>query len=90
MQLQKLVQRHCNQSNYNKKRRKDSNSLRRFYLLLNTITNSELKEGLEEFYSGAIKPEDIAKIIDFAIEQPDNVALNEIIVRPTKQEPQNK
>jgi NADP-dependent 3-hydroxy acid dehydrogenase YdfG len=55
--------------------------------LLNTITNSELKKGFEDFYSGAIKPEDIAKIVDFAIEQPDNVTLNEIIVRPTKQEP---
>lgn len=54
--------------------------------LLNTVTNPELKKGLEEYYTGAIKPEDIAKIIDFAIEQPDSVALNEIIIRPTKQE----
>jgi len=55
--------------------------------LLNTITNTNLKNGLEGFYTLAIEPESIAKIIDFAIEQPSDVALNEIIVRPTKQEP---
>jgi NADP-dependent 3-hydroxy acid dehydrogenase YdfG len=37
-------------------------------------------------YKGAIEAESIAQAIAFAIEQPANVAVNEMIIRPTHQE----
>src|SRR3954452_18802036 len=33
----------------------------------------------------ALEPDDIARIVMFALEQPDHVAINEILVRPTSQ-----
>ena len=55
--------------------------------LLNTITTKGIKDSFEAFYQQlAIKPEAIASSIAFAIEQPDDVALNEIIIRPTMQQ----
>jgi NADP-dependent 3-hydroxy acid dehydrogenase YdfG len=34
----------------------------------------------------AIRPEDIAEIVAFAVSRPRSVSLNEILVRPTAQE----
>ena len=50
----------------------------------NTMTNPEVKAQLEERAAKtAMPPEAIARAIAFAIEQPTNVDVNEIVVRPT-------
>jgi NADP-dependent 3-hydroxy acid dehydrogenase YdfG len=41
------------------------------------------QETLKEFREGAIAPEAIARAVRYAIEQPDDVDVSEIIVRPT-------
>lgn len=41
------------------------------------------REALKEFRKIAIAADDIARAIGFAVEQPDGVDINEIIVRPT-------
>ena len=57
--------------------------------------DSELKHGsshkessdfVNEFYKLAISPDAIARTIAFAIEQPSDVDVNEIVIRPTSQE----
>ncbi|WP_340373602.1 SDR family oxidoreductase [Peribacillus sp. FSL E2-0218] len=53
--------------------------------LLTTTTDPEMKAGLDEFYKTAIDAEIIARTIAFAIEQPSDVAINEMIIRPTVQ-----
>jgi NADP-dependent 3-hydroxy acid dehydrogenase YdfG len=51
------------------------------------ITHSETKSSVEEMYeTTAIKAEEIADIIAFAVSRPRSVSLNEILVRPTEQE----
>jgi NADP-dependent 3-hydroxy acid dehydrogenase YdfG len=37
-------------------------------------------------YKRAIEPDSIARAIAFAIEEPGDVAINEMIIRPTKQQ----
>jgi NADP-dependent 3-hydroxy acid dehydrogenase YdfG len=54
--------------------------------LINSITDMDLKPGIDEIYKGAIEADSIARAIAFAIEQPSDVALNEMIIRPTHQE----
>jgi NADP-dependent 3-hydroxy acid dehydrogenase YdfG len=44
-----------------------------------------MKAGLDEFYKVAIDASRIARTIAFAIEQPSDVAINEMIIRPTLQ-----
>jgi NADP-dependent 3-hydroxy acid dehydrogenase YdfG len=51
-----------------------------------SITDMDLKPGVEEIYKGAIDAESIARAIAFAIEQPSDVAINEMVIRPTRQE----
>jgi NADP-dependent 3-hydroxy acid dehydrogenase YdfG len=41
---------------------------------------------VDEFYKVAIPAESIARTIAFAIEQPSDVAINEMVIRPTNQE----
>ncbi|AZB42043.1 SDR family oxidoreductase [Bacillus sp. FJAT-42376] len=53
--------------------------------LLETTTDEAMKAGLKDFYQVAIEPDSIARAIAFAIEQPADVALNEMIIRPTVQ-----
>jgi NADP-dependent 3-hydroxy acid dehydrogenase YdfG len=50
------------------------------------ISGSELKSAIDEDMKIAIEPASIARAIAFAIEQPSDVAINEMIVRPTIQE----
>ncbi|CAH0260575.1 putative oxidoreductase SA2266 [Peribacillus sp. Bi96] len=50
------------------------------------ITDVEIKQAYDELYKGAIEPESIARAIAFAIEEPADVAINEMIIRPTKQQ----
>jgi NADP-dependent 3-hydroxy acid dehydrogenase YdfG len=54
--------------------------------LTHSITDLDLKPAIDEIYKGAIEAESIARAIAFAIEQPSDVAINEIIIRPTQQE----
>jgi NADP-dependent 3-hydroxy acid dehydrogenase YdfG len=54
--------------------------------LTETITDLDLKPIIDEIYKGAIESESIARAIAFAIEQPSDVAINEMIIRPIHQE----
>lgn len=51
-----------------------------------TITDTDLKPAVDELHKGAIDPSGIARAIAFAIEEPSNVSVNEMIIRPTHQE----
>ncbi|WP_025092717.1 SDR family oxidoreductase [Bacillus safensis] len=53
--------------------------------LLETITDPTMKEGMEDFYQVAIEATSIAHAITYAIEQPSDVGVNELIIRPTVQ-----
>ncbi|MAT68938.1 MAG: oxidoreductase [Planctomycetaceae bacterium] len=51
------------------------------------ITHEQSHEGINEYYENvAIAPESFARAVAFAIEQPEDVDINEILFRPTKQE----
>jgi NADP-dependent 3-hydroxy acid dehydrogenase YdfG len=54
--------------------------------LTNSITDMDLKPGIDKIYEGAIDAGSIARAIAFAIEQPSDVAINEMIIRPTSQD----
>lgn len=54
--------------------------------LTDHISNSELKASIKEQSEIAIDPANIARAIAFAIEQPSDVAINELIIRPTIQQ----
>lgn len=54
--------------------------------LTNWITDLDLKPKIDEIYKNAIEADSIARAIVFAIEQPSDVAVNEILIRPTHQE----
>jgi NADP-dependent 3-hydroxy acid dehydrogenase YdfG len=50
------------------------------------ITHDETRKAVQEWVGGiAIKPEDIAEVIAFAVSRPKRMTLNEILVRPTAQ-----
>ncbi len=51
------------------------------------ITHSESHEGISQYYEQVAVPADsFARAVAFAIEQPDEIDINEILYRPTKQE----
>ena len=54
--------------------------------LTNTITDADTATGMNQLYSIAIDADAIARAIAYAIEQPGDVDVNEIIIRPTRQE----
>ena len=54
--------------------------------LTETITDTNLKASFDKVYQGAIETDSIARTIAFAIEQPDDVAISELIIRPTSSE----
>jgi NADP-dependent 3-hydroxy acid dehydrogenase YdfG len=54
--------------------------------LTQAISGSELKSAIDEAMKIAIEPASIARAIAFAIEQPSDVAINEMIIRPTIQQ----
>ncbi|MBE9047313.1 SDR family oxidoreductase [Pleurocapsales cyanobacterium LEGE 10410] len=54
--------------------------------LTNTISHDETAKNVEQLYGVAIDAEAIARAITYAIEQPGDVDVNEMIIRPTKQE----
>lgn len=53
--------------------------------LTTTISDPETAKGVDELYEMAIDADAIARAIAFAIEQPADVDINELIIRPTKQ-----
>ncbi len=54
--------------------------------LTNTITHEETAKNVDQLYSVAIDADAIARAITYAIEQPGDVDVNEMIIRPTQQE----
>ena len=54
--------------------------------LTDTISHDETAEMAEQLYGIAIDADAIARAITYAIEQPGDVDINEMIIRPTKQE----
>lgn len=49
-------------------------------------SHAESAAGLKEFYKQAIPADAVARAVAYAIEQPDGVDINEIVLRPTVQE----
>ena len=54
--------------------------------LTDTISHEETAKMAEQLYGIAIDADAIARAITYAIEQPGDVDINEMIIRPTKQE----
>ena len=54
--------------------------------LTDHITVEEVREGIKGFVDIAIEPDAIARAIRFAIAEPGDVDVNEMIVRPAKQD----
>ena len=55
--------------------------------LPNSITEADVAKGIGQFYEEyAIPPESFARAVAFAIGQPEDVDINEILFRPTRQE----
>lgn len=52
--------------------------------LADTITDPVAQAAMKEYRAIALKPDAIARAVRFAIEQPDDVDVNEIVVRPTR------
>jgi len=53
--------------------------------LTSKISDPDTAKGVDEMYEMAIDADAIARAIAYAIEQPADVDVNEIIIRPTKQ-----
>ncbi len=53
--------------------------------LTSTISDANTAENVKDLYAVAIVADAIARAIAYAIEQPDDVDVNELIIRPTKQ-----
>ena len=55
--------------------------------LPNSVTDPAAAERIKKFYAEVAVPADsFARAVAYAIGQPDDVDINEILVRPTKQE----
>lgn len=53
--------------------------------LPSTISDADVAGNVDQIYADAIDADAIARAIAYAIEQPDDVDVNELIIRPTKQ-----
>ena len=54
--------------------------------LLHTITDSDTKKNMDAFYQQVgISPAAIARVVNFAVDQPADVNVNEFTIYPTKQ-----
>ena len=53
--------------------------------LTQSISNEKIAKGVDKLYEDAIDADAIARAVLYAVEQPLDVDVNEIIVRPTKQ-----
>ena len=52
--------------------------------LADTITDPTAMEGMKTYRAVALTPDAIGRAVRFAIEQPEDVDVNEIVIRPTK------
>ncbi|MFB5663707.1 SDR family oxidoreductase [Alteribacillus sp. HJP-4] len=50
-----------------------------------SIADPEIRAKFDELSENAIEPESVARLIAFAINEEEHVALNEVIIRPTEQ-----
>jgi NADP-dependent 3-hydroxy acid dehydrogenase YdfG len=54
--------------------------------LPDSATEADVVQGLKAFYeANAISPDSFARAVAFAMSQPDDMDVNEILYRPTKQ-----
>lgn len=53
--------------------------------LIGTITDEDIAKGMAKTYENAIPASSFARVVAFAISQPDEVDVNEILFRPTVQ-----
>ncbi len=44
-----------------------------------------MKQDIDELYKNAIKPDAIARAINYAINEPEESSVNEFIIRPSSQ-----
>jgi NADP-dependent 3-hydroxy acid dehydrogenase YdfG len=54
--------------------------------LLESITEPDIADAMHKRYEGAVSAESFARTVAFAISQPEDVDINEILFRPTTQE----
>jgi NADP-dependent 3-hydroxy acid dehydrogenase YdfG len=54
--------------------------------LPNSVTESDIAEKMRKAYEIAIPAESFAQAVAFAMSQPEDVDVNEILFRPTRQE----
>lgn len=55
--------------------------------LTDGVPDSEVKAGLDAVYADALPANAFARVVAFAIAQPDDVDINEVLFRPTRQVP---
>jgi len=54
--------------------------------LLHTITDKDTANGMQQFYDAVgITPDAVARVVNFAVDQPADVNVNEFTIYPTKQ-----
>lgn len=53
--------------------------------LTDHISDQEIKKGVDKLYEDAIKPDAIARAINYAINEPEESSVNEFIIRPSSQ-----
>ncbi|MDR3530548.1 MAG: SDR family oxidoreductase [Rhodopila sp.] len=54
--------------------------------LVDSITEPDIAENIRKRYEGAVSAKSFASMVAFAISQPEDVDINEILFRPTSQE----
>ena len=54
--------------------------------LPNSVTEADVAANVRKIYEMAISPDSFARAVAYAIEQPDDIDINEILFRPTRQE----
>ena len=53
--------------------------------LTDHISDKDMKQDIDELYKNAIKPDAIARAINYAINEPEESSVNELIIRPSSQ-----
>mgnify|MGYP002716843977 FL=1 len=53
--------------------------------LTDHISDNDMKQDIDELYKNAIKPDAIARAINYAINEPEESSVNEFIIRPSSQ-----
>lgn len=54
--------------------------------LLNTISDTATRSGMDDLYNAVgIGPDAVARVVNFAVDQPENVNVSEFTIYPTKQ-----